>query len=92
MDVLNVNTIPNPSGLDAQVTGSPQLVDGVVYKALRIDGARQKIKVSGPGHRNECFGDLTLCPEGKDNFLKCIIFGKTISYLKNERNMAHIQY
>ena len=65
MDVLNINMIPNPSGLDAQVTGSPQLVDGVVYKALRIDGARQKIKVSGPGHRNECFGDLNLCPEGK---------------------------
>lgn len=65
MDVIEGDQIPNPSGLDAKVTGNPQLVRGVVYKALKIDGARQKVKVSGPGHRNECFGDLSLCTEGK---------------------------
>ncbi|XP_053386148.1 uncharacterized protein LOC123539409 isoform X3 [Mercenaria mercenaria] len=64
MDVINNDMIPNPSGLDAEVTGSPQLVNGVMYKALRINGARQKVKVSGPGHRNECFGDLSQCPDG----------------------------
>ena len=65
MDKIQDETLVNPSGLDAKVSGNPTLVPGVVDKALKIDGRTQKIKVSGPGHRNECFGNLRLCDTGK---------------------------
>ena len=64
MDAVQDDTLVNPSGLDAKVTGDPDLVSGVVSKAIKIDGRTQKIKVSGPGHRNECFGNLKLCSNG----------------------------
>ena len=65
MDAIRDRTLVNPSGLDAKVSGNPQIVPGVVSNALKIDGRTQKIKVSGPGHRSECFGNLRLCNKGK---------------------------
>ena len=71
-------TIINPSGLDASAVGSPSLVKGVSGRAVELDTPTQYVKVSGPGHRYECFGDLDLCNLGKnlscnktENFQKC---------------------
>ena len=74
MDRVRDETLVNPSGLDAKVTGNPEIVAGVVDKAMKIDGRTQKITVSGPGHRNECFGNLKLCKHGKvkDFFCHCL--------------------
>ncbi|KAL4216896.1 neuroligin protein binding [Mactra antiquata] len=64
MDVIEGDQILNPSGLDAKFTGSPHIVPAVLYTGMKLDCSRQYIKVSGPGHRYECFGDLSLCPDG----------------------------
>ncbi|CAG5122159.1 unnamed protein product, partial [Candidula unifasciata] len=64
MDSLDKDLIHNPSGLDARVYGNPQMVRGIHEMALRLDGRSQWIRVSGPGHKKECFGDLDHCPKG----------------------------
>ena len=65
MDIMLGTTIINPSGLDASAVGSPSLVRGVSGRAVELDTPTQYVKVSGPGHRYECFGDLDLCNLGK---------------------------
>ena len=65
MDIMLGTTIINPSGLDASAVGSPSLVRGVSGRAVELDTPSQYVKVSGPGHRYECFGDLDLCNLGK---------------------------
>ena len=58
-------TIDNPSGLDALSFGGPQLQDGILGRAIRLDNRNQYIEVAGPGHRDECFGDLDKCSDGE---------------------------
>ena len=65
MDIMLGTTIINPSGLDASAVGNPSLVRGVSGRAVELDTPAQYVKVSGPGHRFECFGDLDLCNLGK---------------------------
>ena len=65
MDIMLGTTIINPLGLDASAVGSPSLVRGVSGRAVELDTPTQYVKVSGPGHRYECFGDLDLCNLGK---------------------------
>lgn len=65
MDRIVGSSVENPSGLDARVTGIPRLVLGAAGNAIQLDCAKEKVMVSGPGHRDECFGDLSLCPNGK---------------------------
>ena len=65
MDIMLGTTIINPSGLDASAVGSPSLIRGVSGQAVELDTPAQYVKVSGPGHRYECFGDLDLCNLGK---------------------------
>ena len=72
MDRIRDQTLVNPSGLDAKVTGYPEIFPGVVDRALKIDGRTQKITVSGPGHRDECFGNLKLCKRGKLQSFICL--------------------
>ncbi|BFZ21895.1 hypothetical protein BsWGS_24934 [Bradybaena similaris] len=64
MDSLDRDFVHNPSGLDARVYGNPELVRGIHEMALRLDGRSQWVRVSGPGHKKECFGDLDHCPKG----------------------------
>jgi len=64
MDRIVGSSVENPSGLDARVTGSPRLLSGANGNAIRLDCAVEKVTVSGPGHRQECFGDLSRCPKG----------------------------
>jgi hypothetical protein len=64
MDQISDSTVINPSGLDSQAVGDVQLVDGVRGKAAQLDGKNTYIRVAGPGHRYECFGDLDMCPMG----------------------------
>ena len=63
--VLAGNRIVNPSGLDARVTGDATFVSGARGRGLLVDGRDSFIRVSGPGHRHECFGDLSKCPDGR---------------------------
>ena len=62
--VLAANRIANPSGLDARVSGHVTFVSGARARGLLVDGRDSFIRVSGPGHRHECFGDLSKCPNG----------------------------
>ena len=69
--VLVGNRIFNPSGLDARVSGNgTTLVSGPRDQGLLVDGRDSFIRVSGPGHRHECFGDLTRCLDGRRNSLR----------------------
>ncbi|XP_052814372.1 uncharacterized protein LOC128241470 isoform X5 [Mya arenaria] len=63
-DRMSEGQLVNPSGLDARVTGRPRLVPGVQGNALKVDCSSESVKVTGPGHRQECMGDLSLCPSG----------------------------
>jgi len=63
--VLAGNRIVNPSGLDARVSGQTTFVGGPRDRGLMVDGRDSFIRVTGPGHRHECFGDLSNCPNGK---------------------------
>lgn len=63
--VLPGNLIANPSGLDARLSGHVTFVMGPRNRGLLVDGRDSFIRVSGPGHRHECFGDLTRCPNGR---------------------------
>ncbi|CAE1310992.1 unnamed protein product [Acanthosepion pharaonis] len=63
MDAYQNGTLKNPSGLYVNVFGGPKFTRGVLNRALVIRG-HQWIRVAGPAHRQECFGDLDLCPEG----------------------------
>ena len=66
MDSLSGNTVNNPSGLDATVFGNPRLLSrGIKRQALRLDRPGEYLRVAGPGHRYECFGDLDRCNMGK---------------------------
>jgi len=69
--VLSGNRIANPSGLDARVSGYVTYVSGARDGALLVDGRESFIRVSGPGHRHECFGDLGKCPNGRRH---CSVF------------------
>jgi len=62
--VLDGNRIANPSGLDARLSGYATYVSGARDGALLVDGRDSFIRVSGAGHRHECFGDLSKCPNG----------------------------
>ena len=62
--VLPGGHVVNPSGLDARLTGRTTFVDGPRHRALLVDGRSSFIRVTGPGHRHECFGDLHNCPDG----------------------------
>ncbi|CAL1547650.1 unnamed protein product [Lymnaea stagnalis] len=64
MDIIDGDLIQNPSGLASRVYGNPELVQGVHEMALKLDGRSQWIRVSGPDHKTECFGDLAHCPTG----------------------------
>ncbi|CAH1790210.1 unnamed protein product [Owenia fusiformis] len=66
MDIIFMDTVINPSGLDAQVRGAPkQITPGIKHQAISLEGKKyQFVRVAGPGHRYECFGDLSKCPEG----------------------------
>lgn len=57
--------LENFGGLDASIYGSKSFVPGVNNSAVRLDGLMDYIVVSGPSHRFECFGDLTLCDDGR---------------------------
>ena len=63
--VLPGNRVLNPSGLDARLSGHATFVSGARYRALLVDGRDSFIRVSGPGHRHECFGDIDKCPNGR---------------------------
>jgi len=65
MDAIKGRLLVNPSGLDSIVHHRPARVRGALNGAIQIDGKSQWVEVTGPGHRYECFGDLSLCPEGK---------------------------
>lgn len=65
MDEIKVQRLVNPSGLDAKAYGSPTFRRGIRNQALVLDGKDKYIRVSGPAHRSECFGDLDQCPSGK---------------------------
>jgi len=65
--VLAGNRIANPSGLDSRVSGYTTFVSGARDRGLMVDGRDSFIRVSGPGHRHECFGDLSKCPNGNSN-------------------------
>ena len=65
MDLITGDTIENPSGLDAMAVGQPTLIPGVQGKAIRLHTPEQYVRVSGPSHRQECFGDLDKCPNGR---------------------------
>jgi len=67
--VLDGNHIANPSGLDARVSGHPVFVSGARDRGLLVDGRDSFIRVSGAGHRHECFGDLSRCPNGIGDIL-----------------------
>lgn len=71
MDEIHHQMIENPSGLDAWAFGEPNRRDGIIQRAIEIDGRSKYIEVSGPGHRHECFGDLTKCLNGKSSFFSC---------------------
>jgi len=68
--VLEGGRIVNPSGLDARLYGPLTLVDGPRGDGggggggLLVDGRDSFIRVTGPGHRHECLGDLNYCPDG----------------------------
>lgn len=62
MDTLKGNLLEN-DGLEAYVHGLPILVPGINNTAIEVD-SEKSITVSGPGHRAECFGDLTKCDQG----------------------------
>lgn len=64
MDQILETTIINPSGMDTSAIGNVQLVDGVTNQAIKLDGQNSYVRIAGPGHRYECFGDLDLCPMG----------------------------
>lgn len=64
MDVIQGRTIVNPSGLDASVSGSVVPGRGIVRNAIQVNGRETYIRVTGPGHRLECFGDLDQCTLG----------------------------
>ena len=72
MDIMLGTTIINPSGLDASAIGNPSLVRGVSGRAVELDTPAQYMKVSGPGHRYECFGDLDLCNLGELKLLNSL--------------------
>lgn len=65
MDRVSGTTLVNPSGLDATVFGVPSLTRGIQGNAIETNGRDKYIRVSGPGHRFECFGDLDKCPNGR---------------------------
>jgi hypothetical protein len=65
MDLISLNTIINPSGLDAKVMGTAMQVPGIINDAMQVDGKNNYIQVSGPSHRYECLGDLDKCQLGK---------------------------
>ena len=79
MDSLKGNLLENDD-LEAYVHGLPILVPGVNNTAIEVD-SEKSITVSGPGHRAECFGDLTKCNQGTFvvdlsnvyNYLRCVI-------------------
>lgn len=64
MDLRVGTTLMNPSGLDAKAIGNPEMVPGILGKAIRVNGKDTYVQVTGPGHRYECFGDLDKCPLG----------------------------
>ncbi|KAL5005761.1 hypothetical protein ScPMuIL_016919 [Solemya velum] len=64
MDQLMGRRVVNPSGLDSTIRGNAALVSGVLNSALEINGKMESLMISGPGHRDSCFGDLSLCPKG----------------------------
>ncbi|GFR98028.1 LOW QUALITY PROTEIN: neurexin-2-alpha, partial [Elysia marginata] len=64
MDRVDRDLIVNPSGLDSRVYGGPSLVNGVHSSAIQLDGRGQYVRVAGPYHKRECFGDLDHCPKG----------------------------
>ena len=70
MDQILDTTIINPSGMDTTAFGSVELVQGVRGQAVKLDGKNSYIRIAGPGHRYECFGDLDMCPMGE---LQCLI-------------------
>ena len=76
MDIIQGTILINPSGLDASVFGSPVLSPGILGQSIEVDGKDRYIKVSGPSHRYECFGDLDKCPKGKS-----IMFLRQLSIL-----------
>jgi len=65
MDRITGNRIANPSGLDARVSGDATFVSGARDRGLMVDGSDSFIRVSGPGHRHECLGDISRCPNGR---------------------------
>lgn len=72
MDEVVDTTIINPSGLDSKVMGNGRLVGGVQGSALRLNGRDSYVQVAGPGHRQECFGDLDKCPMGEITAVSCL--------------------
>ncbi|KAH9500063.1 hypothetical protein Btru_076507 [Bulinus truncatus] len=64
MDNIENDIVQNPQRLDSRVYGNPRLVRGVREMALRLDGITQWLRVDGPAHKEECFGDLSHCPKG----------------------------
>lgn len=65
MDQILDTTVINPSGMDTTAYGQVELVNGVRGQAIQLDAKNSYIRVAGPGHRYECFGDLDICPMGK---------------------------
>ena len=78
MDSVYGEMLINPSGLDSSAIGRPKFTRGIINKALVMDTRHQYIKVTGPGHRYECLGDLDLCPLGMLVFI-FLIDGRTKS-------------
>ena len=72
MDMLLGTTLINPSGLDSSAFGSPNLIKGLIKRAIRLNGRDTYVKVVGPGHRSECFGDLDKCPSGRWRNVKSV--------------------
>jgi hypothetical protein len=88
--LLTGNRIANPSGLDARAQGYPPLVRGPRRNAILLNGRDNHVRVSGPAHRHECFGDLDKCPLGKlgESFTVEITFIYEEAHKKNHNDFG----
>ncbi|KAH3868181.1 hypothetical protein DPMN_031321 [Dreissena polymorpha] len=85
MDQIFNRAIVNPSKLEARITGNAQLSSGVLGNALKIDASQSYVIVASANHRQECFGNLGLCPNGK---WFCLYFSKVTQHLSNLNTLA----
>lgn len=65
MDDRQGRHLVNPSGLEVEVFGAPEVIEGTVRNALKLNGKHQWVQVGGREEDlNPCFIDLDKCMEG----------------------------